>query len=91
MGTDYEKDLSDIQKTLNDLYDRMATHEGEAVIDTILDFIKEAKKIKKCSICGKIITGYGNNAYPVNDGICCNTCNLTFVIPKRLENAKNIK
>lgn len=37
-----------------------------------------------CSICGKEFTGYGNNAEPVNDGICCNECNFEVVIPRRM-------
>ncbi len=43
-----------------------------------------------CSICDKTIepcriTGWeeGNNAEPVNDGRCCDHCNLTVVIPQR--------
>ncbi len=45
----------------------------------------------KCSICTKKIkackiTGWnkGNNAEPVNNGRCCNTCNTLIVIPSRL-------
>jgi hypothetical protein len=43
----------------------------------------------KCSICFKQIetkNGWtdGNNAQPVNDGRCCDTCNLTVVIPARI-------
>lgn len=38
-----------------------------------------------CSICGKQYKGYGNNARPVNDGRCCDTCNYKIVIPKRIE------
>lgn len=41
---------------------------------------------KKCSICGKEFTGYGNNAYPINNGTCCNECNTNVVIPARLQN-----
>ena len=38
-----------------------------------------------CSICEETIEGqYGNNAQPVNDGICCDTCNLSHVIVRRL-------
>jgi hypothetical protein len=28
--------------------------------------------------------GFGNNAYPVNDGRCCDDCNSTTVIPARI-------
>lgn len=51
----------------------------------------------KCSICGNIIppnswgSCYGNNAQPINDGRCCDECNILFVIPARLENARNSK
>lgn len=41
-------------------------------------------KTIKCSICGKIFYGYGNNAEPINKGRCCDTCNTTFVIPARI-------
>lgn len=37
-----------------------------------------------CSICGKEFEGFGNNAEPVNDGICCDKCNMEVVIPRRL-------
>jgi hypothetical protein len=26
----------------------------------------------------------GNNAEPINDGRCCNQCNMTVVIPARI-------
>lgn len=39
---------------------------------------------KKCSICGKIYEGHGNNASPVNDGRCCDKCDKEVVIPRRL-------
>ena len=37
-----------------------------------------------CSICGREFTGYGNNAEPINDGICCDECNIGTVIPRRM-------
>ena len=40
--------------------------------------------MKICSICGCGYTGWGNNAWPVNDGRCCNQCNSEYVIPARL-------
>ena len=51
---------------------------------------KEIGKMK-CSICDgpiKVLpTGWstGNDAWPVNDGRCCNECNSKVVIPMRLE------
>lgn len=38
----------------------------------------------KCCICGKEIKGYGNNALPIKDGICCDKCNMSVVIPTRI-------
>ena len=42
----------------------------------------EEKKV--CSICGKVFVGFGNSASPINDGICCDNCNSTVVIPERI-------
>lgn len=48
---------------------------------------------EKCSICnGPLAIGselengwlHGNNAQPVNDGRCCETCNQTVVLPTRI-------
>ena len=44
----------------------------------------EARETKKCVICGDDIQGYGNNADPIADGICCDKCNASKVIPARL-------
>lgn len=41
-----------------------------------------------CCICGKPIEGHGNNAAPVKDGLCCEECNATKVIPERIKMAK---
>lgn len=52
--------------------------------------MKEQKEILKCSICGKVIEpnsfgwAFGNNAWPINDGRCCDYCNYYVVIPARL-------
>ena len=40
-----------------------------------------------CVICGYEIIGFGNNALPVKVGQCCDACNDTVVIPRRLANA----
>ena len=44
-----------------------------------------------CSICGKPYEEYGNNAQPVNDGKCCDVCNATIVIPRRIQDRNNIR
>ena len=37
-----------------------------------------------CSICDKQCVGYSNNAWPINNGRCCNHCNAYAVVPARL-------
>ena len=37
--------------------------------------------VQVCSICGGPIVGFGNNAQPVNDGLCCDRCNERVVLP----------
>lgn len=39
----------------------------------------------KCCICGKTKEEYGNRAFPVAPGICCDRCNREVVIPARLK------
>lgn len=41
-------------------------------------------EVKTCSICQLPYTGWGNNAWPVNEGRCCNNCNSAVVIVARL-------
>lgn len=49
----------------------------------------------KCSICkgeiekkytpdGKMYWDQGNNAQPINDGRCCDICDMAVVIPARI-------
>jgi len=48
----------------------------------------------KCSICGEKIQPHplsgwdgGNNAQPINNGRCCDDCDMTVVIPRRIADA----
>ena len=42
-------------------------------------------EVKKCCICGCEFTGWGNNPWPVKEeGVCCDVCNDTKVVPSRL-------
>lgn len=46
----------------------------------------------KCCICGKPVEGHGNNPAPVKaSGRCCNSCNITKVIPARLNYTLSLK
>ena len=52
--------------------------------------------MKKCCICGKEFDGWGNNAYPLADGICCDECNKQVIIArikrlKELEDKKKVE
>jgi hypothetical protein len=42
-------------------------------------------KPKNCSICYEPIKGFGNNAEPINSGICCDACNWATVFPRRIQ------
>ena len=50
--------------------------------------------VMNCSICGELIgkeaSGWteGHNAWPVNEGRCCGTCNASVVIRARLKIVK---
>lgn len=51
----------------------------ESTMDTTLNTEKH------CCICGRKLTGYGNNPAPVFDnGRCCNECDDKVVIPVRM-------
>ena len=42
----------------------------------------------ECCLCGKKFSGFGNNPWPIDmrtDARCCDECNLSKVIPARLE------
>ena len=57
----------------------------------------KTNKIPACSICGGPLHEPGaqwkggNNAAPVNDGRCCNDCNATVVVPRRLRDFARAK
>ena len=37
----------------------------------------------KCSICKEDMIGkFGHNAQPINDGICCDDCNMLVVLER---------
>jgi hypothetical protein len=47
--------------------------------------------VQVCAICGGPIIGFGNNARPVNNGICCDRCNERVVLPaiERIRDAEH--
>lgn len=48
------------------------------------EYGKPIEATKICCICGKEIKGYGNNAWPIDRGRCCDDCNSNYVIPERI-------
>ena len=42
----------------------------------------------KCSICKKEFKEHGNNAQPINNGRCCDDCNILVII-ERIEEMSN--
>ena len=39
---------------------------------------------KICCICHQPYVEYGNNAWPVGVGRCCDSCNMNIVVPRRI-------
>ncbi len=56
---------------------------GHSVTQASTDRVSLAEK-PKCVICGAEIEGHGNDARPVKDGRCCDSCNMTVVVPARI-------
>ena len=44
--------------------------------------------ISVCSICEENYIGYGNNAQPINDGECCDSCNTIVITTRTLQSLK---
>ena len=38
-----------------------------------------------CCVCSQQLNGYGNNAAPLRQGQCCDSCNIRIVVPFRME------
>lgn len=38
-----------------------------------------------CVICGDLWEGFGNNAEPLKNGLCCDTCNYSKVLQARYD------
>ena len=35
-----------------------------------------------CTLCGIIFEGYGNNAEPLVEGVCCDDCNSRVIVER---------
>lgn len=40
--------------------------------------------MRKCVLCGKEFSGYGNNAEPLKKGVCCDKCNQKVILARIL-------
>lgn len=77
-----------IKKLLKESLDNSSKEDQKVMKETLNHIginLDEGMEKKKCVICGKEFEGYGNNAQPVKDGLCCDECNMKVVIPERLK------
>lgn len=88
-GLDIKK--PNVKKLLKESIDASSDADKKIMKDTLnhigINMEEEIEK-KKCVICGKEFEGYGNNASPVKDGLCCDECNTKVVIPARLKDSQ---
>ena len=52
--------------------------------------VEDEEPEARCCICQRPYKGYGNSAEPVAAGRCCDLCNMSVVIPARLQAAVGI-
>ena len=45
----------------------------------------------KCCFCGEGYGEFGNNAQPLNEGRCCDECNIDLVLTIRLKQLRSKK
>lgn len=78
----------DYKKLLKEAVEKSTDSDKKIMHETLEHMgiaLEESAEKKKCVICGKEFEGYGNNAQPVKDGLCCDECNQKEVIPARLK------
>lgn len=61
-----------------------AIYAGLALAEKYAENEEVDKRERHCIICGEPLHDFGNNAAPYADGVCCNKCNLKFVVPERI-------
>lgn len=65
-----------------------ATNKANQIINNNKYNTMKKNKTQKCSICGRRFEGFGHNAYPINEGRCCNMCQGRIVMPIRFLSAE---
>ena len=69
------KTFNSLEEFLEDYHRRQAEHRAQ--------WANHPKP--KCVLCSKPCDcPFGNNAQPVKEGVCCDKCNATKVIPARM-------
>jgi hypothetical protein len=79
------RSLRSIAESLDKIKETIVSDPGDEV-EHIVHAKKSTKEWSNCVICNKEYVGFGNNAEPVAQGRCCDECNRTTVIVKRLGN-----
>jgi len=65
---------------------------NDALLEALFLFSGMEKKAdQKCVICGNPIRGFGNNASPIKEGLCCNLCDVKVVLPERIKRFNKLK
>lgn len=81
---DDDSDNSEEDNGINAEFKKLMTDYYDSFIKNIKKAIATGKKGGQCCICPRPFIGFGNSAEPVKTGQCCDLCNATVIIPKRL-------
>lgn len=73
-----------LEENLTPLIDAEKEDKSKKIVAETINHLKESMD-HMCVICGKEFHGWGNNAQPVANGLCCDDCNIEEVIPARLK------
>ena len=92
VGTDIDESAKKYNiKRINEHLEKILEQYTQITNELDEIIFKDKKNQHICSICGKTYEEYGNNAQPVNNGRCCDKCNATVVIPRRIQEHQNRK
>ena len=57
-----------------------------------LQYLHRSLIMEDCVLCGEVIEGYGNNAYPLSEeGECCDQCNYAVIYARLEEMLDDVK
>lgn len=78
----------------NEITGKFETLSDRDLEDMILKRVMDSRRMQRvrdgtsqlCVLCGKEFLERGNNPWPLReDGVCCDECNSTKVIPARMK------